>query len=126
MSAPRRAAALVIALVAVAVAAVGCSPSAPQVEAAGRNATVDKRYVIPAGTAKRIAAGESVRVLPERLTLKVGQVISIRNDDDAGQIVGPFFVAAHSSMTERFTTPGHFVGKCSVHLSGQIVLDVTS
>jgi hypothetical protein len=82
------------------------------------------RYVIPPGTSAEVQAGERVDLLPARLDVRVGDVIQIVNRDDRGQVIGPFYVAARSTMTQRFTAPGSFVGRCTVHLSGQIRLTV--
>jgi hypothetical protein len=112
-------------VVATALVLVGCGGgAAPGTARAVGGASPDLRYVIPAGTAAELAAGRRVDLLPERLDLRVGDVIQIVNRDDQGQVIGPFFVAARSTMTQRFTSPGTFVGRCTVHVSGQIRLTV--
>jgi hypothetical protein len=100
------------------------TPRVAAVDSAPRR--VDLRYVIPRGTTARVARGEAVRILPARLKVHVGQVIQIVNRDDHGQVLGPFYVAASSTMTERFQSPGRLIGRCTVHLSGKIELDVSS
>jgi hypothetical protein len=55
----------------------------------------------------------------------VGDVIEIRNDDDRGHLIGPFFVGAHETLRQEFSSPGEFIGDCTVHPSGQIVVVVT-
>jgi plastocyanin len=54
----------------------------------------------------------------------VGETIEIVNEDDRGHLVGPFFVGAHETLTQRFTAPGEFIGACTVHPSGELVLRV--
>ncbi len=54
----------------------------------------------------------------------MGETIEIVNEDDRGHLVGPFFVGAHETLTQRFTAPGEFIGACTVHPSGQLVLRV--
>jgi len=84
----------------------------------------DYAYLIPAGTADRILAGEAVEILPAELDVRVGEVIQIVNEDDEGHFVGIFYVGPGETVTQRFSSPGEFVGACSVHPSGQLSLTV--
>ena len=86
--------------------------------------SADYDFYIPEGTGKQLDRGEPVEILPGTLEVRVGEVIRIVNDDDRGHLVGPFFVGAHETLTQRFTSPGEFIGACSVHPSGQLVLEV--
>jgi hypothetical protein len=86
----------------------------------------DWEFVIPLGTAERLARGEQVFIMPSPLDVKVGQVISIRNDDDKAQLVGPFFVGAHQTMVQRFASPGTLQGACQIHPSGQLVVNISA
>ena len=106
-------------------AACGSDDSAPELESGDAAVPADYEYVIPAGTGERIDAGEEVEILPGRIDAKVGEVIRIINEDDRGQLVGPFFVGAQETVTQRFASPGTFVGACYVHPSGQLILEVT-
>ena len=63
---------------------------------------------------------------PDELDAHIGQVIRIVNQDDHGHTVGPFFVAARSTLTQRFASAGTFTGTCSVHPSGTFVLKVVA
>jgi hypothetical protein len=85
----------------------------------------DYFYVIPAGSGEAIDRGEPLYILPEELNVKVGQVIELVNKDDRGHLIGPFFVGRGETVRQRFRSPGVFIGECSVHPSGQIVLNVT-
>lgn len=82
-------------------------------------------YVIPAGAGEAFDAGEPLDILPARLEASVGDVIEIRNDDDRGHLIGPFFVGANETLRQEFSSPGEFIGDCTVHPSGQIVVVVT-
>lgn len=95
---------------------------APLVDAATRAVT----FVVPAGTAKRQAAGEKVVVLPTRVGIKVGQTLHLRNDDDKAVVIGPFFVGPHETSTYRFSSPRVIVGACDLHPSGEFALEVTA
>lgn len=103
--------------------ACGSEPTPTAVPVA-ESTKADYTYTIPAGTAKRIAAGEKVSILPAELTVRVGETIRIVNQDDKGQIIGPFWVDAHGTVVQRFAQEGTFEGDCAVHASGKIVLKV--
>jgi len=81
-------------------------------------------YLIPLGTADRIAAGEPVEIVPREMTVRIGETIRIVNDDDEGHIVGVFYVGAGESLTKEFASVGVLEGECSVHPSGQFTLRV--
>lgn len=87
--------------------------------------SADYEYVIPAGTGARFDAGEVVDILPGEMVVKVGEVLRIVNQDDRNHLIGPFFVGAGETLTQRFSTAGEFTGVCTVHPSGQFVLEVT-
>ena len=55
-----------------------------------------------------------------RLEATVGETIRIVNEDDRGHLVGPFFVPAQTTLNQTFSSPGEFIGECTVHPSGEI------
>jgi plastocyanin len=120
------------ALVAVALGVAACggddgdqgSPGVESVEAAATAEAATYEFVIPPGAGEALDAGEPLEILPGTLEVTVGETISIVNDDDRGHNVGPFFVGAGETLTQRFSSPGEFVGVCTVHPSGQLVLIV--
>jgi plastocyanin len=118
----------VAALLGVGVAACGDDDgAAPQVEPVGTadaEIGADYEFVIPAGAGEALDAGEPLEILPGTLEVQVGETIRIVNDDDRGHNVGPFFVGAGETLTQRFSSTGEFVGVCTVHPSGQLVLIV--
>lgn len=81
-------------------------------------------FVIPLGTADRIAAGEVVEIVPAELVVEVGEAVRIVNEDDDDHIVGVFFVAAGETLTQRFNDVAVLEGECSVHPSGAFTLRV--
>lgn len=97
-----------------------------QIASAGDATEFQYDYVIPAGTADRIAGGAEVEIVPRELVVEVGEAIRIANDDDEGHVVGVFFVGAGETLTQRFTAPGELSGQCSVHPSGEFTLLVTA
>jgi plastocyanin len=97
----------------------------PGVAPAAADEPATYEYVIPAGAGEALDAGEPLEILPAELDVMVGETIRIVNDDDRGHNVGPFFVGAGETLSQRFSSAGEFVGVCTVHPSGQIVLVVS-
>ena len=113
-------------LILVLATAAGCSSErsgALVVPALGATA-FDYDYLIPRGTGQRFDAGELIEILPAQLVVSVGEVLRISNQDDRDHLVGPFFVGAGETLTQRFSTSGAFEGLCTVHPSGEFVLNV--
>lgn len=81
-------------------------------------------FLIPPGTADRIAAGQLVEIVPAELVVHVGDAIRIVNSDSQDHVVGVFFVAAGETLTQRFNSEGVLEGECSVHPSGAFTLRV--
>jgi hypothetical protein len=102
------------------------APGAPDGPGAVNVATAraDLSFVIPTGTGARLDRGERISILPARIDARVGQIIRISNQDGEAYLLGPFYVGARETLTQRFTSPGRFEGTCVIHPSGQIVLEV--
>ena len=100
--------------------------SGVQIASAADATEFQYEYVIPAGTAERVAGGQEVEIVPRELVVTVGEAIRIVNDDDEGHIVGVVFVGAGETLTQRFTAAGELSGQCSVHPSGEFTLRVES
>jgi plastocyanin len=84
----------------------------------------DHAYTIPTGAGEAFDRGEPLEILPAELRVRVGEIIEIVNEDDRGHLIGPFFVGAGEVLRQRFSSPGDFIGVCTVHPSGQLVLVV--
>ena len=95
-----------------------------QIEDAAGVSEFEHDYVIPPGTASRIAAGQVVEIVPAELVVHVGESIRITNNDSEDHIVGAFFVAAGEVLTQRFKSVGTLEGACTVHPSGSFLLRV--
>ena len=89
-----------------------------------RGRVADFEFEVPAGTGERLADGDPVEVIPNPLVVSVGDTIRIRNRDRDPILLGPFYVAAHSALTQRFVQPGKIVGDCIAHRSGRLVVRV--
>jgi len=107
---------------------VGCGDdtSQPSTEAVSGSEAATFEYVIPVGAGEALDAGTPLEILPAELQVDVGDTIRIENQDDRGHTVGPFFVGANETLTQRFSTPGEFEGVCTVHPSGELVLIVNA
>lgn len=81
-------------------------------------------YVIPAGTAQRVAAGESVPSIPSEWVFIVGDVLILRNKDDVDHQLGPFWVPAGSTLTVPMERASTFSYLCTIHPSGSIGFEV--
>ena len=112
-----------VAVLMLAVAACGGDDAALDVDEAGAQ-PADYTYVIPVGAGEALDRGEPLEILPAELEVKQGEIIEIRNDDDRGHTVGPFFVGGNETLRQQFTSPGEYIGICTVHPSGEIVLTV--
>lgn len=104
------------------------SPAPNQIDVASADDAdeFEHDYLIPPGTADRIAAGAEVEIVPAELEVRVGEAIRIVNNDSADHIVGVFFVAAGETLTQRFNSEGVLSGECSVHPSGAFTLRVVA
>jgi plastocyanin len=107
-----------------AMTAAACSSDSSRFQVTGNEGAVTHEFVIPAGTAERTARGETVNVVPERLDVKVGDTLRIRNEDVSSQEVGIFNVGAGETVTMKFTTPGKLSGECTIHPSGAFTIQV--
>ena len=120
----RRTCTALIAAAALGLAGCGGGDSTPATEEAGTEQEATYEFVIPVGAGEALDAGTPLEILPGRLEVNVGETIRIVNEDGRGHTVGPFFVGANETLTQRFSSPGEFVGVCTVHPSGEIVLVV--
>ena len=77
-------------------------------------------FEIPVGAGDALDAGTPLEILPAELRARVGESIEIVNEDDRGHLVGPWFVGAGETLRQEFTSPGEFIGICTVHPSGEI------
>jgi len=81
---------------------------------------VEYRYVIPHGTAERIAAREPVEVLPARIELRTQDTLVLENEDHEPFSVGGLRVGAGQTMTYRWSEPGNYGGSCELHNGGKV------
>lgn len=92
--------------------------------ASERGAPREVAYVVPAGTAARIAAGDAVNVLPAVIELRSGDTLVIRNDDSAPVQVGPYLVDPGQRLSHQYRSAGTYDLVCSVHPQGSLLIVV--
>jgi hypothetical protein len=83
-------------------------------------------YVIPKGTAARLAAGEAVQAFPSRMRFTIGvrDLLVIRNEDDQPQSFGPVLLAPGQTYRVPFSAPATFDFACSAHDDGLLTIVV--
>lgn len=120
---------VVAGICAMTLAVVGCGSDesgGPGIVPANESESATYDYVIPLGAGDALDAGTPLEILPAELEVSVGESIRIVNNDERGHNVGPFFVGAHETLSQRFSSPGEFAGICTVHPSGEFVLVVNA
>ncbi len=80
--------------------------------------------VIPAGAAKRIAAGEALPGIPAKAIFVAGDVLVLRNEDAVNHQLGPFWIPAGTTLTVPLERPSTLNYLCTIHPSGTIGLEV--
>ena len=77
-------------------------------------------FVIPTGTADRIAAGEEVTIIPADLRMRLRDRLVVVNDDTVTHQVASIVVGPGERVETRFSEAVSLSGFCSLHPSGQI------
>ena len=82
-------------------------------------------FEVPYGTSVKIDQGQQVDLMPQKLDVKVGDSIRIRNKDGRDYMIGPFFVTAGQELAMQFTQPGELTGICQMNPEGEFTITVT-
>ena len=69
--------------------------------------------VIPAGTAELIRAGEAPPEIPKDMRFVVGDTLKIINQDNENHQLGPLWIPANSSASQKLTTEENMVVECT-------------
>jgi len=81
-------------------------------------------FVIPDGTADRVAAGEEVTILPGDLRMRQRDLLVLINEDSSTHQVASILIGSGETVTTRFSEAVVVSGFCSLHPSGQIAIHV--
>jgi len=80
--------------------------------------------VVPAGTAKRIQAGESVPSIPANMVFIVGDILLVHNKDDVPHQLGPIWVPPGATGSLVLQEPNQYSYACTFQPTQYIGLDV--
>lgn len=81
-------------------------------------------FVIPEGTAEKVARGEEVASIPAEMIFIVGDVLLITNNDTEGHELGPVFVPPGSSARMKLDEADKFAMSCSFRPSKYLGLTI--
>lgn len=79
---------------------------------------------VPRGTAARIAAGQRVNIIPDRIVAHVGDTLRLVNHDSVPHMVGPFLVSPGQTLTSALARAGTYTGTCTLHPGRRISIVV--
>lgn len=112
MTADRIRPALAVLLAVVAAAALaGCGDGGRPDAASGHTIVVE----VPRGTAARIARGEQVDIVGDRIEARVGDRLRLVNHDSRSHMIGPFLVGPGQRVESLLARAGSYEGECSLH-----------
>jgi hypothetical protein len=80
--------------------------------------------VIPAGTADRIAKGESVGDIPIRMSFVEGDLLVVRNEDSVSHQLGPIWVPPQSSGVLQVGAASDYSYQCTFSSTKYFGLEV--
>jgi hypothetical protein len=82
-------------------------------------------YVVPLGTSERIARGEIVEIMPERIEMRLGDTLRLRNDDHVAQEIGPYVLQPGKSLDLRYGAVGTYWLECLLAGGSRFEIAVT-
>ncbi len=80
--------------------------------------------VIPAGTANRVAAGESVPSIPDEMTFVLGDTLIVKNEDTVDHQLGPLWIPPGSKASLVLDAAERYAYSCSFQTSRYLGLNV--
>lgn len=80
--------------------------------------------VIPAGTAEKIARGESFSAIPNNMTFVVGDKLVVINQDSENHELGPLWIPAGGSASMMLDTADKYSYECSFQPQSMFGVDV--
>jgi hypothetical protein len=80
--------------------------------------------VIPAGSAEKVAQGQSNPALPENMVFVVGDTLTVKNEDSADHKLGPLFIPAGTSASLTLSQANNYAYECSFQPGRYLGLDV--
>ena len=80
--------------------------------------------VIPAGTAERVARGETPPTIPDDMTFVVGDTLVVVNQDSVDHQLGPLWIPPGTSASLPLDTEQQFAFECSFQPTKYLGLNV--
>jgi hypothetical protein len=80
--------------------------------------------VIPAGTAERVARGESQPSIPDTLSFVIGDTLEVINQDNVPHELGPIFIPAGARATLTMDAASSYTLGCSFQPSRYLDFDI--
>lgn len=80
--------------------------------------------VIPAGTAELIRAGEVPPEIPRDMRFVVGDTLKVINQDNENHQLGPLWIPANSSATQKLETEENMIVDCSFQAGSSMGITV--
>jgi len=68
---------------------------------------------IPKGTAEQVARGEQPPSIPQNMIFVMGDILTVKNEDEVNHQLGQLWVPANSSASLTLNEPADFVYQCS-------------
>jgi hypothetical protein len=82
------------------------------------------QLIIPEGTAARVANGETVASIPDKMVFTLGDTLTVKNEDVVSHELGPLWIPAGSSASLVLEQASKFAYTCSFQPSRYLGLDV--
>lgn len=80
--------------------------------------------IIPAGTAQRVALGESQPDIPDNLSFVVGDTLEVVNQDTESHELGPLFIPAGTTASLAMDSASSYTFGCSFQPSRYLDFDI--
>ena len=80
--------------------------------------------LIPAGTAQRVAQGESPPNIPDNLSFVVGDTLEVINQDTVSHELGPLFIPAGTTASLEMNSASSYTLGCSFQPSRYLDFDI--
>src|SRR5574341_652739 len=82
------------------------------------------QLVMPAATAGRLAAGETISSIPDKMVFVEGDVLEVKNEDSVSHQLGPVWVPAGATGRLELNEPNRYSYSCSFSNTRYLGLDV--
>lgn len=85
---------------------------------------VHHKFVIPLGTARLATTNRAPEIFPSKLVVHVGDSLTIVNNDEFDQEIGPYVVKANTTLKQHFASAGVLQGSCKMSATGTVLITI--